>query len=302
MHSLPAQLNVAEDLLYRFKGGPRLEFLRGDNNISPWAIRMRLGSEAIAAAVAQTEFAARFDKFVDNYQIKTQFGSRVEALNSIPVDDEGCLYLTDALRASIRYQTVLAETFLSKEMGNLYGTPPEEQLEIAEDLIDYCNDVLTAADQRLHVSELARQPDWAAKTDLIFQSIARDQAKEPDQARSPTDWKSRGVDILYDRILVYRDPETGDPTIEKKGPAYKIRDEKQGFRLYGLYTSPGTGPPEDSRAGLRAWLLRNFVAINCDWDAMTLSGPVRINLGDVTATSLAPQEAAKLAHARRRSV
>lgn len=243
------------------EGSHRLEIRSNDVNISDWATRMRIGSSALALAIASTDLKHELPV------LSSHNGAAVEAKqrNSFTMQRDGMIDDNPKLRESISYQRQLAELALF-ELPNYLGEEiPEEHQITAEELLVYCNDMTKVLDQKASLELLADRADWAAKMQLVIdKALIHPQTKGLEDV---TGWDAQARDMLYDYIGVRA--TNGIPQRTKYGDGYKLR-KNHTFRntisedavAHALHK-----PPKTTRAHLRARIIAREDNIRyCNWD------------------------------------
>lgn len=298
--------------------GCRLEVRCNDVNISDWATMVRLGSSAMAVAIGRSGLDIYLPDLPTTHLDDIQ--EQIEQFNRSPLQADGTWGNGDYLRPAVEYQLRMAEVFLSDEMASI-GAQPKELVWVAEQLREYCQDVLRVLDGQAHFSILADRADWAAKALVITRSMHADNKKladvqakqeagvaltEKEQQLVPRtlgDQKCRAHDLAYGPIRVTKD-QNNKYTVTKTGYGYTLRDQKRAFRAT---LSPRTvkrvrnQPPRRTRAHARSKLIRHFRLAGCSWQLVqveriehpetTFSSPINVPLTSVRQNRITAADA-----------
>lgn len=254
----------------------RLEIRCNDINISDWATLIRIGSTALVLAISKTPLTSQL---VDNYyQHPIELAKRHNLLhiyNDLTLDNSKIDF------AAVDYQQKLAELALDK-LQLYVDDLPMEYFEIAKELYHYCEDYKKVARRDETIELLADRADWAAKYMLLLKNIKDD--NKYGVRRRLTDIKSQAVDLRYDYIGI--SARSGELQPSVYGIAYKLRDrgrfkktvsQKQVLDAYQR-------APVDTRAALRADLLKTREVTYCDWNIIEIKDGATIHLRDVRAS------------------
>lgn len=277
--------------------GVRIESRGPDRNIAPDALRREIGGTAIALALAR---AGRTNKFVSRMTSASSsldFLSEVLALNRVLVNDEDGFMLTPRQRDVINFLIDVDTAFMEDMAGY---DPPEELVDIAEKRIKYAEDFLAVGDRKLPLEKLVSRSDFAMKLFIVQRHIKRD--RKGGIKRSATDLQAQKDDMAYSAIQVT--PGTNGPKVKRPGYAFNLRDRGQfADPVAPELVANARTAPVNTRAGLRAWLLENFVVTDLRWDSARLrrvDGESITIPFDARTIEVPPEYAFDLAHAERR--
>ncbi len=296
------------------EGSTRVEYRSSDTNISWDSTVRRLGINGIALSVAQTPLTARLGgHFSAMLQNPRDWALR---LNRMPVNKYGEFVPSraGAARRAVNFQLDLYEIFMSDAMAE-FGPQPEELMAIARDAHHIGELTLGVLKRELSVDVLMRLGvDWAAKHKLTMARLRRDSLDPEIEPRIYGDQRYRIDDLGYDYTEVRRDTE-GAIEIAKFGLGYILRDgnpAKGRPPVFPTSISPedvrtaGLTPPEDTRDGLRARLLSEYVPVSCDWKTLRLAPAsagndnIKIDMEDVLTTQLSREDEKLLRKAKKR--
>lgn len=248
--------------VYRITSGganERLEVRSNDINISDWAIRSRVGSTALALAVAGTELADGFSAHASH----NQYFAMANYFNELNLHRDGSIEASGAQHEALDFQMRLAEVALF-ELEHIAGPLPDDLRTAAEELYFFCRDYKQVLDQDASVRLLADRADWAAKAAYVLDRIDADQNNGV--LRSTHDIQAQADDLRYDHIALRAVPGLKSPRVTH-GYGYKHRDagnlkhsasEKDVARAYWQ-------APETTRAHERARILKEDKVTHCDW-------------------------------------
>ncbi len=287
----------------------RIEVRCNDINISDWATRVRLGSTAIALAIARTPLGKGFsDLDLPDLESVQRIAER---FNTSPLEGDGTFNRRNDLEQAVDFQLKLAETFLSDQM-EAYGARPKDLLWVAKELREYCLDMKRVMCGDAKFTILADRADWAAKGRVMLGRMRRDEAQDEAKRRKGEtskrekrylgDEACRRDDLAYDSIFITQNAK-GRVTVNKAGYGYVLRDRKHAFRATispQTVRRAATRPPQRTRAGLRSRILRNHKLRSCFWDSISVetkegNKTISISLDDVRQTKLPSRKAALLA-------
>ncbi|HYH74564.1 MAG TPA: proteasome accessory factor PafA2 family protein [Candidatus Saccharimonadales bacterium] len=289
------------------EGGTRFETRCNDINISPWAIRIRIGSTAIALVLGRTPAGDNLARLArELLGTEQQWHKGPYRYNQMHLKQDGSLRARRNLFRAIRYQMQMAETFLSSDMAKYGPEPPVELALIAHGLYDYCKDVIHVVTGDAPYTSLADRADWAAKVMLIDRRIERDKQDDPKMRRTRQDATAIKDDLAYDYIQVdNREP----PVRVRYGTGYLLRDKKHFFAGEidpAVVAQAGKTPPSNMRGALRAELLKNYDVSTASWRSAALindttGNTITVSIDDPRTHTFSPDQLDCLARARRRT-
>lgn len=257
-------------------GDERLEIRSNDINISPWAIRARIGGVALMLAALQTPLKDSIsDKFDYVRPMRT-----AKVSNFAEFTPDGQLIKTFDLSHALDVQEYMADIFIDK-LPRKVDIPPEYAA-IARELKEYCIDFRAVLAGHLPLEFLADRSDFAAK---FSQIIANRQA----DGKPLTSIESMRDDMLYDYIGV-ASINGSNPRV-RFGEGYKLRSSgafKDTPRERDVQNAVYQ-PPKTTRAKMRAELIRTQKVIDVSWQKVELDSSTsytEISLGPVNATTL----------------
>lgn len=257
-------------------GDERLEIRCNDINISPWAIRVRVGGIALMLATLDTPLKGLVnDRLYTTTAIKTAKQSNLA--NFLP---DGRLQTTFALKSALDSQEFMADIFLEKLPH--YVDLGDEYLDIATEIKEYCADFRAVLGGYLPLEYLADRSDFAAKFTNILANRAED-------GKPLLSFESMRDDMRYDHIAIAS--LTNGISRVRKGNGYSMRDKGK-FRntprdkdvQKAFYWAPSS-----TRATIRAKLIRTQELAEVRWRKIaieTKNGYGEIDLGNVDDTEL----------------
>lgn len=248
--------------------GPRVEIRCNDINISPWAIRMRIGTSALLLTALQTPMLKDLTAIIprDFHEAKDWL-TYFRVYNEARIDNEGVLNPSPKLYESLDFQ---------ERLYTMLGGPLKKYVEIDDQYkdvitegIQYIHDMRKVLKEEKPLSYLSDRSDFAAKFCKIAASMRR--GREDGFDRAPTDTISQMWDLRYDNIRV--SPGTQNKPRVEYGYGFKFRD-KGGFRNTLSEDAVATAlyqPPKTTRAYVRGTLIRKDMLQKCDWATVTVA-------------------------------
>lgn len=251
----------------------RLEIRCNDVNISDWAALIRIGSTALVLAINKTPLASQLAD--DYYQHPIELAKRhnqLQIYNDFTLDNSKIDF------SAVDYQQKIAALALDK-LQLYVDDLPMEYFEIAKELYNYCEDYKKVARRDETIELLADRADWAAKYILLLKNVKED--NKYGIHRRLTDVKSQAVDLRYDYIGISARGGELQPSVY--GLAYKLRNRGSFKKTVPLRRVLGAyqHAPIDTRAALRADLLKTREVTYCDWNIIEIKDGETIHLRDV---------------------
>jgi hypothetical protein len=255
----------------------RLEIRCNDINISPWAIKARVGGIALMLATLSTPLKDKVYRAFD-YSNTLHIANQS---NLAAVNDEGQIQQTRQLEHALRMQEYMADIFL-ENLPTIVDVPPHLE-DIAIELKQYCIDFRDMLNGLLPMEMLADRSDVAAKFTTIINNRHAD-------GKPLLSIESARDDMMYDHIQV-----SGNAGVKPRvhwGVGYEFRAN----RLFkdtpreidvdrALYW-----PPKKTRAYVRSKIIREYQLGGIGWSNATLKSALGIEenilLGPVGNTSL----------------
>lgn len=242
------------------EGSPRLEIRSSDINISDWAVRVRIGSTALAIARSQSLIINR--PTISEYIAQHNVIEYAKNMNEMPLLKDGTLRPTKYLTTAIDVQQYAAESSMTS-LGD-YGDVPDELLWAAGEVYEFCDDMRRVMKGEATIALLANRADWAMKMLQIIRHADRAGGSGADEVVPST--MAKFYDLKYDYIGISgEDGVLGDKVV---GTGFKLRDRGQfksapadQFAVDRLYVSP----PPQTRAAVRGRLLKDHEISYCDW-------------------------------------
>lgn len=256
--------------------GARLEVRLNDINISPWAIKARIGGVALLLTSLQTPLE---EKIVENSEFDMDQASRLNnfyRFNRANIDGGGVLRYSEDTMAALDHQEKILE-LMDEELGDYVELPLDYQKALLG-MRNYCDDFRKVIHGELPLDVLADRSDMAAKFGKVAGSIEK--SRHYGSSRKPGDYVSQAQDFRYDYIDI-RPGSDGKPRTTY-GYGYRMRDNGQ-FRdgVSALQVEQAYYlPPKGTRASIRGSLIRHEAVESCDWGEVKLAGqdlPLRLN-------------------------
>lgn len=248
--------------MYRFDvaDGERLEIRCNDINISDWAARARIGSTALALAIAQTPLKGRLPELAAHDDMYREAKLYNRCGSPTP---EGSIQPSSYMRRALEYQRTIAELAITDLEA--YTGPIGDDLEwAAHEQYQFCNDYEKVLNNEATIELLADRADWAAKLSKIHNERGAGHG-----TGGYTDVRSQYLDLTYDHISVKA--QNGNLSKPKYGYGYKKRDSSQ-FAYTASERKVARGavrPPEKTRAKARGDIIRNHEVSGVNWSAVT---------------------------------
>lgn len=242
--------------------GARLEIRCSDINISPWAIRQRIGTSALLLTALQTPIANDLvSRVPDDFAEPTHWLARFRDYNMAPINLDGQLKPTRKMMAAIDFQEGMY-SIIGESLKQYVDITPEYDSIIKEG-VQYCHDMRQVLKGSQDLDYLKDRSDIAVKFKKIATHLRRD--REMGMDRTPTDFVSQYWDLKYDHIRIAPGTQ-GKPRVEY-GYGYRYRDSG-GFKSTldekdvenALYQ-----PPTTTRAFVRGTLIRKNLVSEGDW-------------------------------------
>jgi Pup-ligase protein len=273
------------------------EVRSGDHNIARTALRHRIGMGKIALLLSTSPLRSQMSKFTDRYL--EPLIPQVSKFNRIPLDASGRLVFDPSADLAAQNQINTSELFLDN-LGLFTATPQREELRvIAQKNRDMSSRFRETLRGEADVDVLAGDLDWAAKLLVIRGQMTRDQRKGLE--RSLYDTRAQALDRRYDLISVSPPPAEGatDPYKVVFGWGYRMRDGKgASVAVIARADAAAQTPPADTRAALRARLLKTGRVVLCQWSMVEVSDgndEARITLASSRTTEFSEENKANLA-------
>lgn len=282
--------------------GGRLEIRCNDINLSPWAIRQRVGTSALFLAALQTPLV---DTLAQALPAPCRNASDLEWIllfrryNAVRMGQEGQLLPTADLIRAIDFQEHSYHVMgtLLKEFITM--TPEYER--VVEAGSQYAQDMRAVLSGKADLSLLTDRADNAAKFKKIGSSMVR--GLQDGQNRTPSDEISQMWDLRYDLIEVSLG--TGPKPRVEYGYGYKQRDRGhfQGQLGDGAVETAYYRPPQTTRAQVRGHLIGRNLVRHATWGQVTIDsndGPLddldlqKVQLPEVVLNE--PLQPAKIPH------
>lgn len=247
--------------------GMRLEIRCNDINISPWAIKMRLGTSALLLTALQTPLTKDLFNMVpaDYNRRDILIFDILKRYNRARVRVDGSLKPTPQLMRGVDYQEQQYELLAGSL--NKFVEVDEEYQDLLEEAIQYCLDMRSVLRGDHTIDFLADRADFAAKFKKVIRSVR--QGREVGKQRTLTDLVSQMWDQQYDHIRV--SPSTLTKARVEYGYGYKLRD-KGAFRLSPTAAEVESAyykPPTTTRAFVRGSLVGRHALQSVTWNAIS---------------------------------
>ncbi len=259
-------LNSSHRTVMQDDTGARFEGRCNDINISPWAIRSRVGGGALVFTALQTPLMAAIHGRTPPI-MKGSSTAKIEAFKAYNVanlDADGSLKAGHLTHEAVDFQEWQFE-LIGKHLGK-YVDLSDEYRDIVEGNIQYCHDFRRVLDGEADLSLLRDRSDNAAKFSKIIGSVER--GRDMGFDRTATDIISQLWDLRYDAIRV--SPGLGGQPRVEYGYGYKWRDAG-GF--VGQLPAKDVEravyyPPTTTRAHVRGNLIRQGKIAGAQWSTI----------------------------------
>ena len=269
---------VGEDTRWDDSTGNRLEIRCSDINISPWAVRVRLGGVALLMASLELPLKDEISRILFDTSLPDRSSL---ALNAVPISLDGIFIFepTNQSYQPIDFQERLADIYLKLSD---YIEVPDEYIAIARELKLYCQDYRKVLANEETINLLADRSDMAAKFTIIIDKLR----KNPNEGKTAT--LAAGLDLFYDYIGVQANPSQ-EPLV-KRGYGYALRDAGRfKYRVDKRDVQDAyRNPPVGTRAFARGTLIRDNMLAEVDWSRakVPFSNPDKKPSGDIHTVAL----------------
>lgn len=247
--------------MYRFdtQDGDRLEVRSSDINISDWATRMRIGTTALAVAIAKTPLREALPVLAPHDEM---FGKAMSNNRCGSPNPDGSIDNSWSLRQAVAYQRTLASLAL-EDLEHYTGELDEEVSWTAHELKRYCDDFENVISGDASLDSLADRADWAAKLSRIHEDYI--ERSKYEVGSSYTDVRAQYLDLKYDHISIKA--KKGRLREPKYGYGYLLRNSGA-FRGTVPEHRVSNGlihPPQTTRAKARGDLIKHYKVATASW-------------------------------------
>jgi|GEM_PF-4835256 len=249
----------------------RLHVSHGDPNVSPWALRTKIGMTSAFLRLLEADVPMEHLFLRDPLQSAYQVGDDIKISAKLELLDGRHM-------TALEMQKTLAEKVLDMaEAGHI----PEDERIVAEDLYNTCG----AAAKDL--SALLRKADWYTRQQLIEEKAVKS------KYGGTINGRLAGLDQMYDAV-VCKQPAT-EPIA---GIGKRLRDQGYfGPIDHDAIKHLQTSPPTSSRALLRGKIIEaasvpdisgRYGQLNASWSALRFGLPsnLRFDLSDPTKNKM----------------
>jgi hypothetical protein len=249
--------------------GSRYEVRCNDVNISPWAIRSRVGGMALVFTAHQTPLHGAINGRVPTLLAGGQNNqlAAFRLYNNAYLEEDGTIKASEFTHQAVDFQE-WQFTLMGKHLGK-YIEISQEYRDIIEGNIQYCHDFRKVLNGQEDISTLSNRSDNAAKFSKILKSVQR--GLDNGIARRVNDITSRMWDMRYDNIRIV--PKETSGVLVEYGYGYKDRDK--GHFTGRLATEAVERsiyePPKTTRAHIRGNLIRRDKITTCEWASVMVS-------------------------------